>query len=60
MATQIYATIAVYKGDPVDYQKFRHTALYFEFQNESTPVLIHAVGPPGELSVQIREDYVSS
>lgn len=60
MSTQIYVTIAVYKGDPVDYQKYRHTALYFQFQDGSKPLLIHAVGPPGMLSVQMRENYVPS
>lgn len=60
MATQVYATIAVYKGEPLDWQKYRHTGIFFQFQNASTPVFIHAVGPPGELRVEIRENYAPS
>ncbi|KAL4919708.1 Pyruvate/Phosphoenolpyruvate kinase-like domain-containing protein [Aspergillus aurantiobrunneus] len=38
--------ILIYKGDPLDYSEYRHTALYFHFAS-STRSIMHVVGCPG-------------
>ncbi|KAL4939326.1 hypothetical protein BDV06DRAFT_225129 [Aspergillus oleicola] len=38
--------ILIYKGDPLDYAEYRHTALYFHFSSGSRSIL-HVVGCPG-------------
>jgi len=55
--THIYVSIAVFKGDPVDYQKYRHTALLFRFNDDSPPLVIHVVGPPMGYQLQVRDNY---
>lgn len=59
-ATSIYVAIAVFKGDPVDFQKYRHTALHFDFGDGQAPVTIHAIGTPGDYEVEMRESYAPS
>ncbi|KAL4801776.1 Pyruvate/Phosphoenolpyruvate kinase-like domain-containing protein [Aspergillus unguis] len=38
--------ILIYKGDPLDYSEYRHTALYFHFASSSRSIM-HVVGCPG-------------
>ncbi|KAL4923130.1 uncharacterized protein BDV17DRAFT_296665 [Aspergillus undulatus] len=38
--------ILIYKGDPLDYSEYRHTALYFHFASGSRSIM-HVVGCPG-------------
>lgn len=38
--------ILIYKGDPLDYSEYRHTALYFHFASTSRSIM-HVVGCPG-------------
>ena len=47
--------IIVYKGDPVDLMKTRHTALLVVFADKTT-VLVHTVGAAGDFTVQQRPD----
>jgi hypothetical protein len=51
--------ILVFKGDPLDYQRYRHTSLHITFPDHQNPFVAHAVGPPGEYEFQIREPYDS-
>ncbi|OJJ08927.1 hypothetical protein ASPVEDRAFT_180655 [Aspergillus versicolor CBS 583.65] len=37
--------ILIYKGDPLDYSEYRHTALYFHFPSSRS--IMHIVGCPG-------------
>lgn len=53
----IYVRIAVYKSEPLDYQKFRHVALWFEFDNGVDSVIIHIVGPNQGYQLEAREQY---
>ncbi|OJJ38032.1 hypothetical protein ASPWEDRAFT_307648 [Aspergillus wentii DTO 134E9] len=53
MPTKAY--IAVYIGDPVDFTKYRHTALFFEFPSYS--LLMHITGAQGFFEFQKQEDY---
>lgn len=46
-------SIIVYRGDPVDLPRTRHTALFVIFADNST-VLIHATGAAGFFSVEQR------
>ena len=55
--TSIDITITVFRGEPIDYQKFRHPALLFEFNDDQTPVTIHAIGTPGNYGVEVRGNY---
>lgn len=53
MPTKAY--IAIYVGDPLDYTKYRHTALDFEFP--SKPILLYIAGAPGIYEYDRRENY---
>lgn len=44
MTTSI--SIAVFKGEPLDYMEFRHTSLYFKF-SDGTETLAHVKGSHG-------------
>lgn len=52
-ATTVYISIAIYVGDPIDHQKYRHTNLYLEFANREPSALVHVVGPPGEFEFTV-------
>ncbi|KAK7541389.1 hypothetical protein IWX49DRAFT_322009 [Phyllosticta citricarpa] len=51
--TTVHANVIVYRGSPLDYQKYRHTALWFYFADGTTPALIHATGSRGDFGLQI-------
>lgn len=53
----VHVRIAVYKSEPLDYQKFRHVALWFEFDNGADSVVIHIVGPTQDYQLEVRENY---
>jgi len=53
-------SILVFKGEPLDYQRYRHTSLHISFTDDQDPFVAHAVGPPGEYEFQIREPYDST
>ncbi|KAI9811975.1 MAG: hypothetical protein M1832_000640 [Thelocarpon impressellum] len=55
--TRVHASIAVFRGEPLDYQKWRHTALHFRFEDGQDAVVIHAVGTQGDFKVEIRAHY---
>jgi hypothetical protein len=52
--------IPIFKGEPLDYQRYRHTSLYLSFADNQDLFVAHAVGPPGEYEFQIREPYDST
>jgi len=52
-----YISILVFKGEPLDYQRYRHTSLHMSFTDDQARFVAHAVGPPGEYEFQIREPY---
>lgn len=60
VATTVRISIAVFKGDPVDCQRYRHTSLFFTFANQDPSVVIHVVGPAGEFEFDTQDDYDSS
>jgi hypothetical protein len=53
-------SILVFKGEPLDYQRYRHTSLHISFTDDQDPFVAHAVGPPGEYEFQIRKPYDST
>lgn len=53
-------SILIFKGEPLDYQRYRHTSLHITFTDQQEPFVAHAVGPPGEYEFQIREPYDST
>lgn len=53
-------TILIFKGEPLDYQRYRHTSLHVTFPDQQEPFVAHAVGPPGEYEFQVRELYDST
>lgn len=59
MATsEITVYVAVYEGEPLDYQKTRHTMWWFQFMNpDLSPVAVHIVGPVGEFKLDTRDGY---
>ncbi|EER39184.1 conserved hypothetical protein [Histoplasma capsulatum H143] len=54
MPTKIF--ILVFKGDPVDLKKFRHTALYLEFA-AGTHSMMHVTGTQGMFVFEAKTDY---
>ncbi|KAF2189113.1 hypothetical protein K469DRAFT_564191 [Zopfia rhizophila CBS 207.26] len=61
-ASAVYfdVTIAVFVGEPLDYQKFRHTALCFRPSNNETPMVIHIIGPNMGYQLETKNDYEPS
>ena len=54
--TRIHLSILVHKGDPLDYQMYRHTALCFHSnKNDSPSVIAEVVGPIGEFQFETKE-----
>ena len=51
----VQISIAVYGGEPIDYPKYRHTSLFFEFANWEPSLLAEVVGPPEEYEFQTRD-----
>lgn len=49
--------IAVHRGDPVDFQKFRHTALWFLPVDSGSSHYCHVRGSTGDFSYEKRSDY---
>ena len=45
--TRIYISIIIYKGSPLDYPQYRHTAIWLRFEDGSPSLLVHVVGPSG-------------
>ena len=56
-AALVQISVVVYEGEPVDYPKYRHTSLFFEFANREPSLLAEVVGPPGEYEFQTQDDY---
>lgn len=56
-ATSVHVSIAIYRGEPLDYQKHRHTSLFFRFGDGSPATLAHVVGPTGGFEFATREGY---
>ncbi|CAI7644862.1 unnamed protein product [Penicillium glandicola] len=52
----IKAFILVFRGDPLDYTKFRHAALHFEFPNGTTCAM-HVEGAPGIFEFVPLDNY---
>ncbi len=49
--------IAVFVGDPLDYQKYRHTALYIQPDNGGTPMIAHIFGANMSYEFEASDDY---
>ncbi|KAJ5343192.1 hypothetical protein MYU51_002481 [Penicillium brevicompactum] len=49
-------SILIFVGDPLDYTKYRHTALFFEFPSGSTCAM-HIEGGPGFFEFQPMDNY---
>ena len=58
--TSACISIIVFKGEPLDYQQYRHTSLHVSLPDEQDPFVAHTVGLPGEYEFQIREPYDST
>jgi hypothetical protein len=56
-AATVHISIAVFKGDPVDSQRYRHTSLFVTFANHDPSTVFHVVGPPGEFEYDIQIGY---
>lgn len=54
MPTNVF--ILVFVGEPLDYTKYRHTALFFEFPNGSTCAM-HIEGAHGFFEFQSLDNY---
>ena len=53
MAPRLY--IVVFKGDPVDLQKTRHTALFVSVDNQEKGDLLHVAGAAGVFAFERRK-----
>ena len=56
-ATTVHVSIQIYRGDPLDYPRFRHTSLFLKFANQDPSTLVHVVGPIGEFEFTTQEGY---
>ncbi|KAM3503506.1 hypothetical protein MY11210_008690 [Beauveria gryllotalpidicola] len=49
--------VAVFKGDPVDFQKYRHTGLWFVPEGSGTKYYFHVKGFTGSFEFERRENF---
>lgn len=56
-APNIQLSIAVYVGEPLDYQKYRHTALCLRPDNGASSMIIHAAGPNMAYQLETKDNY---
>jgi len=49
--------IAVYKGEPVDFQKYRHTGLWFVPEESGSTLFCHVTGSTGDFTFESRTNY---
>ncbi|KAL3473711.1 hypothetical protein BJX99DRAFT_261113 [Aspergillus californicus] len=54
MPTKLF--VIVHSGSPVDFAKYRHTALFCEFR-DGTSALLHVTGVQGEFQFEERTTY---
>lgn len=55
MSSAIYVRVVVFKGSPLDYQKYRHTALWFQIGDES--ITAHVIGSRGAFEFEVKDNY---
>jgi len=55
--TKYKVYIAIYKGDPLDYSKWRHTGLWFVPEQGSTNYFYHVKGLTGEFEFERRKNF---
>lgn len=53
----IGVSVVVFSNPGLDFQKYRHVALYFDLENGKS-VTIHIIGSPREFEPEIREEYI--
>ncbi|KAL1586615.1 hypothetical protein WHR41_04564 [Cladosporium halotolerans] len=56
-ATTVQASVVIEKGIPLDYQKYRHTSLYFEFANLEPSATIQVIGPKKQYIFECKDDH---
>lgn len=56
-ASTVHISIAVFKGDPVDCPRYRHTSLFVTFAGKDLSLIVHVVGPPGEFEFDTQVGY---
>ncbi len=49
--------VAVFKGDPVDFSKYRHTGLWFVPEDRATQYYFHVTGFTGMFEFERRKDF---
>jgi hypothetical protein len=54
--TTVHISIIVSKGTPLDHTHSRPTALWPQFADNSPPLLVQIVGPPGESAFENKEN----
>ncbi|KAI7364197.1 hypothetical protein KC354_g5885 [Hortaea werneckii] len=54
--SKVHISVVVYRGEPLDYPHYRHTALWIRFRDdESFPYLAHIVGSPRDYKFETRQ-----
>jgi hypothetical protein len=43
--SKFYLRLVVYRGEPLDYQKYRHVGLWFTLEDGSESFVMHIIGP---------------
>jgi hypothetical protein len=55
--SNINLSISIDKGEPLDWQMYRHTALCLRPTDGEKPMIVHAAGPKGEYVLETKDDY---
>ncbi|KAH7412156.1 hypothetical protein DE146DRAFT_628146 [Phaeosphaeria sp. MPI-PUGE-AT-0046c] len=53
----IALSVVIYIGQPLDYQKYRHTALCLRPNNGGTCMIIHTIGPNKRYVLETKDNY---
>jgi len=51
--TKGYISVMVYKGEPLDYQQYRHVAIWIRFGDGSESALVNIVGPNKDYKTEV-------
>ncbi|KAL3595618.1 hypothetical protein FPOAC2_09967 [Fusarium poae] len=56
-ATRYTVYVAVHKGNPIDFSKYRHTGLWFVPEDSSPHYFFHVKGKPSEFLFEMRKNW---
>lgn len=57
VSTRFLVSIAVFRSEPADFQKWRHVSICFRVSKKSIPFIAHIIGPNRAYYFELRTGY---